>query len=61
MVRKVHVKVELDVFVEVWDDSVNVADRLASSSFQFKGDNPLDEFGEILSIDTQDAVITDSR
>ena len=57
--RKVHVKMVLDVFVEA-DDDANIVDRLTESQLQFT-DNALDEVGDILSIDIKEVSITDSR
>lgn len=58
--RKVHVKLTVDVLVHAEDGEINLCQRLQSGSLAYE-ECPLDEFGDIISMDITDAVVTDSR
>lgn len=57
--RKVHCKVELDVFLFANDDA-NVEDRLGESTFKIDHD-ALDEVADIHDITVESVKVTDSR
>ncbi len=59
VMRKVHYKVVLDVFI-CEDDEANVADRLRESTFTIYY-NALDDVADIHDISVESVEVTDSR